>query len=192
MSGSPLGSGGGRQAVIRLEVINRPIDDLLLDPKNPRQHSRRQVRQIARSISAFGFNVPILVDANLRVIAGHGRLLAGRELGLREVPTIRLEHLSEGQKRAFMVADNRLTEISIWDDKLLAEQLLELSELDLDNSLETTGFEIAEIDQRIESLTLGPELKHDPADIIPPTRGRAAHHPNRRSLAPRTSPGRLR
>jgi DNA modification methylase len=162
------GSGGGRQATPRLEIVNRPIDALTLDPKNPRQHSRRQVRQIARSIKAFGFNVPVLVDASLKVIAGHGRLLACRELCWREVPTICLDHLNEAQKRAFMVADNRLTETSIWDDKLLAEQLKELSLLDLDFSLEATGFEIAEIDLRIESLTSGSGAENDPADIIPP------------------------
>jgi ParB-like chromosome segregation protein Spo0J len=80
------------------------------DPRNARRHERKQVRQIADSIRAFGFNVPILVDADLKVIAGHGRLLACRQLGQREVPTISLEHLSEAQACAFMIADNRLTD----------------------------------------------------------------------------------
>ena len=107
-----------------------------LDPLNPRVHSPRQIGQLRHSIKTFDFNVPILVDANLKVIAGHGRLLACQSLGWGEVPTIRLDHLTEAQAKAFMIADNRLTEISLWDDRLLAQQLKELSELDLDFSLE--------------------------------------------------------
>jgi DNA modification methylase len=102
----------------------------------------------------FGFLVPILIDASGKVIAGHGRLLAARQLGWREVPTIQLQHLSEAQARAFMIADNRLTEISEWDDALLATQLRELAALDLDFSLEITGFDAAEIDLRIEQSIL--------------------------------------
>jgi DNA methylase len=110
--------------------------------------------------------VPILVDAQLKVIAGHGRVLACAELGLTEVPTVRLEHLSDAQARAFMIADNRLTENSEWDERLLAEQLKELSTLELDFSLEATGFEMGEIDLRIEGLTPEPE-RDDPADVLP-------------------------
>jgi DNA modification methylase len=149
----------------RVAVVYRRIEELKLAPDNPRTHSRRQIRQIARSIEAFGFNVPVLIDGNLKVIAGHGRVLACRELGVDEIPTILLEHLSEAQARAFRIADNRLTENSVWDERLLAQQLLELSELDLDFSLETTGFEMGEIDLRIEGLApLSPE--EDPADAI--------------------------
>ncbi|MBV9859632.1 MAG: site-specific DNA-methyltransferase [Alphaproteobacteria bacterium] len=149
-----------------LAIRYHPIAALKPDPKNPRAHSRKQIRKIADSIAGFGFNVPLLVDAELRVIAGHGRLLACRELGWSEVPTIALDHLSEAQARAFMIADNRLTEIASWDDRLLAEQLHELSLLDLDFSLELTGFEIGEIDLRIQSLDLAPEAE-DPADAVP-------------------------
>jgi DNA modification methylase len=151
-----------------LDVVGRPIAELKLDPKNPRLHDARQVRQIARSIEAFGFNVPVLIDANLKVIAGHGRILACQQLGRTQVPTIMLEHLTEAQARAFMIADNRLTENSVWDDRLLAEQLKDLAVLDLDFSLEATGFEMGEIDLRIESLTSEGEVKDDPADAIPP------------------------
>jgi hypothetical protein len=152
----------------RLSVACQPIGSLKVDPRNPRLHSRRHVRQLARSIKAFGFNVPISVDANLNVIAGHGRVLACRELGWTEVPTIRLDHLDEAQKRAFMIADNRLTEISQWDDKLLAEQLRDLSLLDLEFSLDATGFEIAEIDLRIDGLNDRPVDRTDRADAVPP------------------------
>jgi DNA modification methylase len=144
-----------------IEIVYRPIDQLKPDPRNARRHTAKQIRQIADSIAAFGFNVPILVDADLKVIAGHGRLLACRQLGWREVPTISLEHLSEAQARAFMIADNRLTEIASWDDRLLGEQLRELSELSLDFSLEATGFDMAEIDLRIEEASGSPEPDSD-------------------------------
>jgi hypothetical protein len=143
----------GGQSDRRIRIVHRALAELKLDPKNPRVHSPRQVRQIARSIKAFGFNIPILVDAIGKVIAGHGRLLACQLLGWTEVPTISLDHLSEAQARAFMIADNRLTENSAWDDRLLAEQLRDLSELELDFNLEVTGFEVGEIDLRIESLS---------------------------------------
>ena len=156
-----------QEAAGKLTVVYQPIAELTPDPKNPRLHSRRQVRQIARSIETFGFNVPILVDRDHKVIAGHGRLLAARELGWSEVPTIQLEHLTEAQVKAFMIADNRLTEIGVWDDRLLAEQLRELSELDLGFSLEVSGFSMGEIDLRIEGLTATNEHKDDPADALP-------------------------
>jgi DNA modification methylase len=149
-------------------ILCRPIAELKLDPKNPRSHGRQQVRQIARSIEVFGFNVPILIDANLKVVAGHGRIAACQLLGLNEVPTILLDHLNEAQIRAFMIADNRLTETSAWDDQLLAEQLKELSELNLDFSLEATGFEMGEIDLRIEELKPGPDAAEDSGDKLPP------------------------
>jgi DNA modification methylase len=150
-----------------LKIEGCRISELKLNPENPRIHSPRQIRQIARSIEAFGFNVPVLADAELNVIAGHGRILACRQLGLSEVPVIRLERLTEAQVHAFTIADNRLTENSVWDDKLLAEQLHELSLLDLDFSLEATGFEMGEIDLRIEGLNPQEESAADPADSIP-------------------------
>ena len=146
-----------------LEVIRRPIALLKPDPVNARVHGKKQIRQIARSIETFGFNVPVLVDADLKVIAGHGRVLAARELGLTEVPTIGLEHLTPEQARAFAIADNRLTEIATWDEKLLGEQLRALSELDLDFSLEVTGFEIGEIDLLVGNAAAEP----DPDDQAP-------------------------
>ena len=150
----------------RVAIVYRPISELRVDPSNPRHHSPQQIRQIASSISAFGFNVPVLVDANLKVIAGHGRILACQLLGWTEVPTIRLEHLTETQAKAFMIADNRLTEIAVWDDGLLAEQLRELSILDLDFDLEATGFAMGEIDLRIEGLKSEAEEEEDPADAL--------------------------
>jgi DNA modification methylase len=153
---------GGR----RLAVRYSPIAALRLDPQNPRRHGRKQVRQIAKSIASFGFNVPVLVDAEQSVIAGHGRVLAAKELGWAEVPVIAIDHLDAAQRRAFQIADNRLTENAAWDDRLLAEQLKELSILNLSFDLEATGFDIGEIDLRIESLDKKPQ-PDDPADQVP-------------------------
>jgi len=158
---------------VGLSIVYRPLDDLKPDPKNPRAHSRQQIRQIAKSIKTFGFNVPVLVDADLKVIAGHGRLLACRQLGWTAVPTISLAHLTPAQARAYLIADNRLTENSEWDERLLAEQFKELSLLDPDFELDVTGFEMAEIDLRIEGLNEAVAEVDDPADQIPAVTGRA-------------------
>ena len=144
-----------------LAVTSSRIDSLNMDPKNPRQHSDKQVRQIAKSIESFGFNVPVLMDARRNVIAGHGRLLAVKTLGWTEVPTITLDHLSPDQVQAYRIADNRLTENSSWDERLLGESLKLLSDLELDFELYAIGFELPEIDLRIQSLEFdgeeGPE-----------------------------------
>jgi DNA modification methylase len=153
-----------------LNIVYRRIDELKPDPANPRRHAKKQVRQIAHSITEFGFNVPVLLDRENNVIAGHGRLLACRELGWSEAPTLCLDHLTPAQVRAFRIADNRLTEISTWDDRLLAEELKELSLLGLDFDIEVTGFEMSEIDLRIASLEEPPEPDDDPADEVPEVR----------------------
>src|SRR5271169_4286982 len=150
-----------------LAVVYRPIDQLTPDPANPRRHSCKQIEQIANSIRAFGLNVPILIDREGKVIAGHGRLLACRLLGITEVPTLCLDHLTPAQARAFMITDNRLTEIATWDDRLLAQQLKDLSLLGLDFSLELTGFEMGELDLRILPLEDEPDPADDPADAVP-------------------------
>jgi ParB-like chromosome segregation protein Spo0J len=101
-----------KQACPDLLIERFPIGALKLDPRNPRQHSNRQIRQIARSIESFGFIVPVLIDNNANVLAGYGRTRAGLMLGLRVVPVIRIEHLSDAQAKAFRIADNRLTDTS--------------------------------------------------------------------------------
>jgi DNA modification methylase len=150
-----------------MSVVYHRIEQLKPDPANPRHHSKKHIRQIADSIKTFGFNAPVLVDADLNLIVGHGRVLACRELGWAEVPTLCLDHLSPAQARAFMIADNRLAEVATWDDRLLAQQFKELSLLGLDFSLELTGFEMGEIDLRIASLDDPPETDADPADVAP-------------------------
>lgn len=133
----------------RIEVVYRTIDELKVDPKNPRDHSPKQVKQLVRSIETFGFTSPVLIDRNLKVIAGHGRILAAKKTNLLEIPTICLDHLSPHQATAYMIADNRLTEIATWNDELLAEHLQFLSSLELDFDLDVIGFDIGEIDLRI-------------------------------------------
>ncbi len=126
-----------------------PVEALTPDPNNARLHSARQIARIADSILAFGFNVPVLVDGKGGVLAGHGRLLAARRLGLKEVPTIALDHLDEAGRRAFTIADNRLAELASWDQGRLAVELEALNSLDLDFSLSATGFELKEIELKV-------------------------------------------
>jgi ParB-like chromosome segregation protein Spo0J len=164
---SAAGCGTDHVTLATKAIVCQPIKLLKPDPANPRRHSKKQIRQIADSIKTFGFNVPVLIDRDNSVICGHGRLVACCELGWTEVPTLRLDHLTPAQARAFMIADNRLTEIGTWDDRLLAEQLKELSVEGLDFALEVTGFEMGEIDLRIASLEEPPEPDDDPADMVP-------------------------
>ena len=151
----------------RLTILHQSIDALRLDPRNPREHSQKQIAQIAESIRAFGFNVPVLVDDDNNIIAGHGRVLACQLQGMTEIPTICLSHLSPEQIRAFVIADNKLTENATWNEILLGEQLKSLSEIDLNFNLEATGFEMGEIDLLIEGLQPGDSAQDDPADMVP-------------------------
>lgn len=156
-----------REQSLPTAIIRVPIADLKLDPKNPRVHSERQIEQLAKSIDSFGFLWPVMIDGTGGVLAGHGRIEAAKVLGLREVPTISIHHLSKTQRRAFMIADNRLAEQATWDERLLAEQLKALSEVELDFDLEVTGFEVPEIDLLIEGLSAAHESGSDPADELP-------------------------
>jgi hypothetical protein len=90
------------------------------NPENPRKHSRAQVRAIAKSLDAFGFNAPILIDKNRKIVAGHGRYEAAKLLGLPQIPVLFLDHLNEIQAKAYMLADNKLTDRSTWDDAKVA------------------------------------------------------------------------
>jgi DNA modification methylase len=122
------------------------------DPGNPRKHFRTQVRAIARSIDVFGFTQPILIDRHRRIVAGHGRYEAAKLLGLTQVPVIFLDDLTESQVKAYRIADNKLSDRSVWDDQKLATELKSLSEVALDFDIEAIGFELPEIDVRIQSL----------------------------------------
>jgi DNA modification methylase len=147
------------------------VADLTPAPHNPRKHSRAQIRAIARSIEAFGFNAPILVDRNRQIIAGYGRYEAAKLSGHTQVPVIFLDHLTETQAKAYMLADNKLTDRSTWDDAKVAVQLKELSDLVLDFDIEAIGFELPEIDFRIQSLDASDAA--DKADEFEATAGPA-------------------
>lgn len=144
-------------------MIDRPVASLRPRSHNPRTHSRRQIRQIAGSIREFGFTNPVLVDADERIVAGHGRVEAAKLLGIDRVPTIRLEDLSEAQIRAYVIADNRLAEIAGWDPELLAIELQFLAELEPEFDVTVTGFETGEIDLLIREHDTG---RADPEDIV--------------------------
>ena len=117
--------------------------DLIPYARNTRTHSEAQVAQIAGSIREFGFTNPVMIDAENGIIAGHGRVMAAQKLGLESVPCIRLDHLTETQKRAYIIADNKLALNSGWDEEMLALELADLSEDDFDLSL--IGFDDAEL-----------------------------------------------
>src|SRR5713226_3170197 len=154
-------------------IAHWPLDRLIPYARNPRSHSDAQVAQIAASIAEFGFNNPILVDTNAGIIAGHGRLLAARKLQIQQVPVIVLDHLSETQKRAYILADNKLALNAGWDEDLLG---LELSDLrDLDFNLDLLGFDELELsrlladDSAVTGLTdedAVPELPQTPVSVL--------------------------
>jgi DNA modification methylase len=149
-----------------------PVENLIPYARNSRTHSDAQVAQIAASIKEFGFTNPVLIDEADGIIAGHGRLLAARKLGMAEVPCLRLGYLSEIQKRAYVIADNKLALNSGWDDEMLALEFSELADLGFD--LDLTGFSPEEIDgltpQQIqEGLTdedAVPELPQEPVTKV--------------------------
>lgn len=121
--------------VKRLEVNQLSVDSLRPYSRNARTHSQKQIAQIAASIRTFGFNNPVLIDEDGVIIAGHGRVAAAKSLGIDSVPVIRLDHMSEAQKRAYILADNKLAEKAGWDREILAIELQNLILIDLDLSL---------------------------------------------------------
>lgn len=126
-----------------LKIVQKPVDKLIPYVNNSRTHSDEQVAQIAASIKEFGWTNPILVDGENGIIAGHGRLMAARKLGYTEVPTIELKDLTETQRKAYIIADNRLALNAGWDNEMLALELAEIGELGFD--LDMTGFKAEEI-----------------------------------------------
>lgn len=142
------------------------IGALVPNRSNARTHNSRQIRKIAASIERFGFVNPILIDADGGIIAGDGRVEAAKQLGLTSVPTLRVEHLSDADKRAYILADNRLAEDAGWDEEMLAIELQGL--IDLDVSIELTGFELSEVDQIIERQGRGQTSSEDPTDALLP------------------------
>jgi DNA methylase/ParB-like nuclease domain len=156
----------------QLSVTYRPIGELLPDPRNARTHPKRQIEQLKASIKEFGFTNPILADPEGRIIAGHGRLQAAKALEIAQVPTITLSGLSETQKRALRIADNKVALNASWDLEILQQELGELASIDLDIDPTLTGFSTGEIDVLLAKSA-------DPDDeVIPPA-----------PTTPKTKPG---
>jgi DNA modification methylase len=145
-----------------LTVKQLPPGSLKPYDRNARTHSAKQIAQISASITAFGFNNPVLIDKDGGIIAGHGRVEAAKVLLLETVPCVRLDHLDDAQKRAYILADNKLAEKAGWDPEILKIELQHLSSLDLDFEVTVTGFEMAEIDVLLSDAV--PEA--DPADEV--------------------------
>ncbi len=162
-------------------VAQRAVSELIPYANNARTHSEAQVAQIASSIREFGFNNPVLVDGGNGIIAGHGRVLAAAKLGLQKVPVIELTHLSDAQKRAYILADNRLAENAGWDRELLALELGDLADLGLD--LGEIGFDGAELDALLGHPQPQPGRRDD---AWHPEAGRMHAAPDAEQLQPRT------
>jgi ParB-like nuclease domain len=152
-----------------LHIQYRAISELKDNPRNARTHSKHQIHQIAESIRTLGFVNPVLIDHSDTKIAGHGRVDGAKLLGMTEVPTIRLEHLSADQIRAYVIADNRLAETAGWDHSILAIELQHLLTIENDCDITVTGFEIPEIDLVLSSVD---ETK-DPDDALEAVEGQA-------------------
>jgi len=148
------------------EIVERPLGALKPYPRNARTHSKRQIKQIAASIEQFGFTNPVLVSDAGDIIAGHGRVAAAKLMGLQTVPTLALSHLSEAERRAYVLADNKLALNAGWDPEILAIELQGLIDLDFD--LELTGFSLAEIDFTLDNARAAdPKGKDAPEDAVP-------------------------
>jgi len=138
-----------------LKIEQVKLDALIPYARNSRTHSDAQVAQIAASIKEFGFTNPVLIDETGSIIAGHGRVMAARKLAIADVPSIRLTHLTEAQKKAYVIADNKLALNAGWDDEMLAVELTDLK--DMDFNLDLTGFTLDEL-KGVQELGGMPEL----------------------------------
>lgn len=145
-----------------MEIIKKPIDTLIPYAKNARVHDEAQIAQIAGSIKEFGFNNPVLIDKDNGIIAGHGRVMAARKLGLTEVPTILLDHLNETQRKAYILADNRIAINSTWDNEMLSLELMDIKD---DVSLAMLGFNVDELNALLNPTELTEGLTDE--DAVP-------------------------
>lgn len=143
----------------RFEKVD--IDKLVPYARNARTHSKEQVKQIQASLREFGFINPVIVDKDYNLIAGHGRILAAKEEGIKQVPCVFVEHLTEAQKRAYILADNRLAMNAGWDDEMLAVELSDLQEDDFD--LDLLGFDTDELDKLLNG---NDDVQDDDFDVV--------------------------
>jgi 16S rRNA G966 N2-methylase RsmD len=153
-----------------MEIVYKKVNDLIPYINNSRTHSEEQVNQIVASINEFGFTNPLLIDEKDNIIAGHGRLLASKKLKMEEVPCIVLSGLTEAQKKAYIIADNKMALNAGWDEELLKIELESLKELNFD--LELTGFNVDELDD-IFQVEEEQEIVEDDFDIEPPEEPKA-------------------
>ena len=135
------------------------VADLIPYARNSRTHNDAQINKIAASIKEFGFLNPVIVDGSNGIIAGHGRTMAAQKLGIDEVPIVEASHLTEAQKRAYIIADNRLALDAGWDDEMLRVELKDLDNLDFDLSL--TGFDIGELTALFDEPDFAPGTEDD-------------------------------
>lgn len=157
-----------REAVFasgKIEYV--PPGDLVPYPGNARTHDADQIEVLKASLTNLGFVNPILVDDSLTILAGHGRNMAAIELGYKTVPTLRIDGLNADELRAYRVADNRIAELAGWNDEILAIELQHLMDVDIDFSVEVTGWSSAEIDTIILDGDKQEQAEDDPADAIP-------------------------
>src|SRR3954452_13888694 len=146
-------------------IVHVTIDDLVPYHGNARTHSRRQIAQIAGSIERFGFLNPLLIDGTNQIIAGHGRVAAAKKLGLTSVPSLRIDHLTDDERRAYIIADNRLAEKAGWDRELLAIELQHLVQVEFET--EIIGFETPEIDIILDEAKERSGADESPDDRLP-------------------------
>lgn len=138
-----------------INIVYKKVEDLIPYINNTRTHDDKQIKQIASSIKEFGFTNPILIDKDNGLIAGHGRLQAAIKLKIKEVPTIELSNLTDTQKKAYIIADNKLALNAGWDEELLKLELQSLKDLDFDITL--TGFDLDEINLDGDIVALSDE-----------------------------------
>ena len=148
-----------------MEIIYKKVDELIPYVNNARTHSKEQVNQICSSINEYGFTNPILIDEKGMIIAGHGRLMASKQLGLEQVPCIELKGLTEAQKKAYIIADNKMALNAGWDEELLKLELENLKELDFD--LDLTGFDTSELDAILDGELEEQEIIEDEVPEVP-------------------------
>lgn len=141
----------------KLQIVYKNVNDLIPYVRNAKIHDENNINLIAGSIKSFGFNNPVLLDGENGIIAGHGRVLASKKLGIKQIPTIELQGLSDAEKRAYIIADNRLTEKSEWDKEILSLELQDLNELGID--LNIIGFNDEDLNNIIQEET--PEVVED-------------------------------
>lgn len=143
-----------------MEIKQTPISELIPYANNARTHDDAQIARIAASINEFGFTNPVLIDGDSGIIVGHGRIMAARKLNMATVPCIELSHLTPTQKKAYIIADNKLALNSGWDEELLKLELIGLEDLGFD--LDLTGFDAEELDELIGA---GTKLKEHAVEL---------------------------